>query len=83
MKLDLAIQMVEEDILAQKSRQSAKWTGKVTNTSKYISVNAEEPGNSSGRTPNLKVFFSKVLNTVESPRMRPKVSKRATHSNYA
>ena len=40
MKLDLAIQMVEEDILAQKSRQSAKWTGKVTNISKYVSVNA-------------------------------------------
>ena len=44
----------------QKSRKSAKWTGRVTKINEYVSVNAEGTGNSSGRA--LKLGFFSVTN---------------------
>ena len=47
MKLDISIQMAVEHVLAEKSKESAKWTAEVANINKYVSVNAAEPRNSS------------------------------------
>ena len=43
--------MAVEYVLVQKSKESAKWTVQVANINEYVSVNAVEPGNSSGRLP--------------------------------
>ena len=51
MKLDVSIQMAVEHVLAEKSKESAKWTAQVANINKYVSVNAAEPRNSSLRMP--------------------------------
>ena len=57
MKLDISIQMAVEQVLAQKSKERAIWTTQAANINEYASVNAAEPGDSSGRT--LRFFFCK------------------------
>ena len=49
--------MAVEHALAQKSKERAKQTAQVTNINEYVSVNAAEPGNSSGRMPQLRFTF--------------------------
>ena len=39
--------MAVEHLLAQKPKESAKWTAQVTNINEYVSENAAEPGHSS------------------------------------
>ena len=46
---DILIQMAVEYVPAQKFKESTKWTAQIANINEYISVNAGEPGNSSGR----------------------------------
>ena len=41
--------MAVEYVLAQKSKESAKERAQVANINEYVSINAGEPGNSSGR----------------------------------
>ena len=52
------MQMVMEKVLAQKSKGSPIWITQVININKYGSVNAAEPGNSSGKMPQLSFAFS-------------------------
>ena len=51
MKYDILIQMVVEQVLTEKSKESTKYIAHVTNIIWYISVNAAEPGYSSGKMP--------------------------------
>ena len=51
--------MAVEHVLDQQFKESAKWTAHVSNINEYVSVNAAEPGNSSGKIPQLK-FFSVI-----------------------
>ena len=57
MKLDISIHIAVENVLSQKSKKSYKWTTQVANINEYVSVNAAEPGNSSGRMSLAKTFF--------------------------
>ena len=43
--------MAVEHALTLKSKESVKWTAKVTPINKYVSANVAEPGNVSGRMP--------------------------------
>ena len=51
MKLDISIQMALEQVLAQKFKESAKFTAHETNVNEFLSVNTEEPRNSSRKMP--------------------------------
>ena len=73
MKLDILIRMAVEHVLAQKSKESAKWTTQVGNTNQYVSVNAAELGNYSGRMPWLR-FFS-VMKQISAEFFSPKYSR--------
>ena len=85
--------MAVEHVLDQQSKESAKWTAHKSNINEYVSVNAAEPGNSSGKIPQLKFFsvikeisadfFSQRFKTDEAKRMRPEISKRPKRSDYA
>ena len=51
MKLNISIYMAVEHALILKSKERVKWTAIVTTINKYVSANAAELGNVSGRMP--------------------------------
>ena len=59
MKLDVSIQMAVEQVLAQKFKECAKCTTHETNVNEFLSVNTEEPRNSSRKICYVR-FFSVI-----------------------